>query len=482
MSNLPPGWTWATLEELLAVEGRAITDGPFGSKLASRHYTPSGARVIRLQNIGDCIFNDEHAYISLDYFEELRAHEARAGDLVVASLGEELPRACLIPELGEPAIVKADCIRARIHPEIDPKWVLYALAAPRTRQYAASRIRGVGRPRLGLGEIRRIPIPLPPLTEQRRIVFALDDHLSQLDSGVSQLRRVIRRINNFRDQVMASACTGAFIGPMDGVAKKPSPAGTSDGTLPRIPPSWSWMRLGEIAEVVGGVTKDTKKQSDPSMPEVPYLRVANVQRGRLDLSEIARIRVSRETAKKLELHPGDVLLNEGGDRDKLGRGWIWEGQIPQCIHQNHVFRARISDDILKPSLLAWHANGFGRRWCEANGKQSVNLASISLSKIKLLPVPVPPRDQQDTLVAEAERHLTLLDRAERAALDALDRTFRLRRSLLAEAFAGRLALQDPKDEPASVLLERIGAQRAAEPRTRRGRGVVQPALQEETLL
>jgi type I restriction enzyme S subunit len=269
---------------------------------------------------------------------------------------------------------------------------------------------------------------------------------------------------------------------MDSVAKKPSPAGISDGTLPRIPSSWNWMRLGEIAEVVGGVTKDTKKQSDPGTPEVPYLRVANVQRGRLDLSEVAKIRVSRETAKKLELYPGDVLLNEGGDRDKLGRGWIWEGQIPQCIHQNHVFRARIFDDILKPRLLAWHANGFGRRWCEANGKQSVNLASISLSKIKLLPVPVPPRDQQDTLVAEAERHLTLLDRAERAALDALGRTRRLRRSLLAEAFAGRLVLQDPKDEPSSVLLERISAQRAAEPRTRRGRSIVKPALQEETLL
>lgn len=156
MSDLPSGWTWATLEELLAVEDRAITDGPFGSKLASRHYTMSGARVIRLQNIGDCIFNDERAYISLDYFEELRAHEACVGDLVIASLGDELPRACIIPELGERAIVKADCVRARIHPAIDTKWVLYALAAPQTRQYAASRIRGVGRPRLGLGEMRRL--------------------------------------------------------------------------------------------------------------------------------------------------------------------------------------------------------------------------------------------------------------------------------------------------------------------------------------
>src|SRR5207248_1486440 len=153
-----------------------------------RHYTMSGARVIRLQNIGDCKFNDERAYISLDYFEELRAHEVRAGDIVAASLGEELPRVCIIPELGEPAIVKADCIRVRIHPEVDTKWVLYALTAPQTRQYAASRIRGIGRPRLGLGEMRRLPIPLPPLTEQRRIVATLEDNLSRLDAGGSLIR------------------------------------------------------------------------------------------------------------------------------------------------------------------------------------------------------------------------------------------------------------------------------------------------------
>src|SRR5690349_7635001 len=107
-------------------------------------------------------------------------------------------------------------------------------------------------------------------------------------------------------------------------------------SLPSIPSSWAWTTLGEIAEVVGGVTKDTKKQSDPALPLVPYLRVANVQRGRIDLRSVAEIRVPSATAERLRLRPGDVLLNEGGDRDKLGRGWIWEGQLSECIHQNHV--------------------------------------------------------------------------------------------------------------------------------------------------
>ena len=140
---------------------------------------------------------------------------------------------------------------------------------------------------------------------------------------------------------------------------------------------------------MGGVTKDSKKQSLPGMVEVPYLRVANVQRGALKLDEVSSIRVTPQQAQALELRTGDVLLNEGGDRDKLARGWVWEGEVPSCIHQNHVFRARLRID-LDPYFLSFTANTLGGRWAERNGKQSVNLASISLSMIRRMPVIVPP--------------------------------------------------------------------------------------------
>jgi type I restriction enzyme S subunit len=192
-----------------------------------------------------------------------------------------------------------------------------------------------------------------------------------------------------------------------------------------IPDSWVWTTLGEIADVVGGVTKDSKKQSDPHIPQVPYLRVANVQRGYLDLSEIAQIRVPESTATKLRLRHGDVLLNEGGDRDKLGRGWIWQGQIPNCIHQNHVFRARLSE-AMHPKLLAWYANEIARDWFEQNASQSVNLASISLSTIKRLPAPLPPANEQRRIVAILEDHLSRLDSCTASVQSALQRAKKLR--------------------------------------------------------
>lgn len=229
--------------------------------------------------------------------------------------------------------------------------------------------------------VAQIPLPLPPLAEQRRIVAVLEDHLSHLDAGAEQVHATLSRIDRYRERYIAAACTGSDRDHHGPSAEPPPFVGVQDGVMPNIPLSWRWARLGEIAEVVGGLTKDVKKQIGSDYQTVPYLRVANVQRRHLDINDVATIRAPKAKIEQLKLQAGDVLLNEGGDRDKLARGWVWEDQLPLCIHQNHVFRARIRDQAIHPRLLAWHANNFGKSWAEANGKQSVNLASISLSKI-----------------------------------------------------------------------------------------------------
>jgi len=218
-----------------------------------------------------------------------------------------------------------------------------------------------------------------------------------------------------------------------------------------VPDSWAWTTLGEIAEVVGGVTKDGRKQSDPALPLIPYLRVANVQRGFLDLKKVAEIRVPKATLEKLRLQRGDVLLNEGGDRDKLGRGWVWDGQIPDCIHQNHVFRARLFPGVLEPKLLTFYVNELAREWIEQRATQSVNLASISLSKIKTLPVPVPPRAEQKLILASLESLLSRLDFALSELETAEKRVERFKESIVGSEL---LRVQDaPVTELGSLLRE-----------------------------
>ena len=209
--ELPPGWTWAQLQDFTAAEPRAITDGPFGSNLKTAHYTTAGPRVIRLQNIGDGEFKREDAYISSEHFESLIAHSVQPDDLIVASLGESLPRACLVPHWVPPAIVKADCIRVRLHPEVNPSYVNLALQDPRLRRETAADIKGVGRPRLGLRGIRQILVPLAPRAEQDRIVEALEARFGRLDTASGVVSAVTLKFEAIRRAVLAKAFAGQLV-------------------------------------------------------------------------------------------------------------------------------------------------------------------------------------------------------------------------------------------------------------------------------
>ena len=112
------------------------------------------------------------------------------------------------------------------------------------------------------------------------------------------------------------------------------------------------------------------------------------------------ILATEQEIAELALEPGDILFNEGGDRDKLGRGWVWGGELPVCIHQNHVFRARLYDHGLQAKFVSWYANWSGQGFFFDKGKHTTNLASISMSKLRGLPLPVPPIAEQARIVAE----------------------------------------------------------------------------------
>lgn len=321
---------------------------------------------------------------------------------------------------------------AAVPPSFDPRflrWHLHALDLIKLDSSTAT-------PSLRRQDLEAQMIVVPPLEEQRRIVAILEDHLSRLDAADTYLDVSERRLVGLREKVIRDALTGRGSGASEEAELED--VGTADDALPHLAAGWSWTRLGEVADVVGGVTKDAKRQSDPSFVEVPYLRVANVQRGYLDLDHVTTIRVAPTKAAALQLKKGDVLLNEGGDRNKLARGWVWDGQIDNCIHQNHVFRARVTDPRLTPEFLSLTTNTFGGPWAERNGKQSVNLASISLRTIRKMPVVVPTAGQAERAVAELREKLAGIERLQEAARAARARAAALRRSLLAAAFSGRL--------------------------------------------
>jgi type I restriction enzyme S subunit len=188
-----------------------LTDGPFGSNLKTSHYTDSGPRVVRLQNIADGVFRDEEAHIDPLHFERLRKHEVLPGDIVAASLGDDAPRACLVPGWLGPAIVKADCIRIRPAAEVDASFLMWMLNSPQVREQAAGLIKGIGRPRLGLGNMKRLSIPVPSPGEQQHIVAEIERRLSLADALSAEVGRAQHRSPVLRRALLERAFTGRLV-------------------------------------------------------------------------------------------------------------------------------------------------------------------------------------------------------------------------------------------------------------------------------
>ncbi len=355
--------------------------------------------------------------------------------------------------------------------------------APAFRTTVASLQSGSTRKRISRKNLAKIQIPLPPLNEQRRIVEKIEELFTKLDAGVRALEETRALLKKYRRSVLKAAVEGelsrewreAHAGEVEPASellerilrerrekfadkKYREPASPDTSRLPALPDGWEWARIDSLATIKGGITKDSKRKYEDSRT-VPYLRVANVQRGYLDLSELKEIEASTGVIEQLLLKPRDVLFTEGGDRDKLGRGWIWNGEIAECIHQNHVFRARLYSADVEPKFVSWFGNTFGQVWFMEQGKQTTNLASINLTKLSAFPVPLPPKEEAKHIVEEVERRLSVIDNLEATIEANLKRAGGLRRSILARAFSGRLVGQDPEDEPAEVLLERIRSER-----------------------
>jgi type I restriction enzyme, S subunit len=383
--------------------------------------------------------------------------------LLVARMPDPLGRACIFPGDTRRAVTVVDVavVRPR-NLEVNVRWLMYCINAPQFRRVVASLQSGSTRQRISQKNLAKIVFPLPPLCVQDDVVAEIEKQFSRLDEAVANLKRAKAKLKRYTAAVLKAAVEGRLVTTeaelarragrgyetgaqllqrilderrrrWNGKGKYREPASLDDSDRPTLPEGWAWARLDAVAAIKGGITVDKKRQ-DPTARSVPYLRVANVQRGYLDLAEVKLIEAAAADIAELRLVPGDVLFNEGGDRDKLGRGWIWEGQLPECIHQNHVFRARLHSDELSGKLISWWGNTFGKDYFLREGKQTTNLGSINLTKLASFPVPLPPLAEQDRIVAEVDRRLSLVREVE-AEVDAnLKRSDRFRESVLLAAF------------------------------------------------
>lgn len=246
------------------------------------------------------------------------------------------------------------------------------------------------------GELRLLPIHDIGFTTQERIA----EVLSILDSAIEKTEALITKYQQIKAGLMHDLFTRGVTA--NGKLRPPreqAPELYHETPIGWIPMEWKIILLGALAEIISGVTLGAKSEISDGI-EVPYLRVANVQDGYLDLTEVKTIRVSRSQFEKLQLRLGDVLMNEGGDFDKLGRGSVWQEEIKPCIHQNHVFRVRPRDGQLRSYFLAfWSQSEMGKKYFVLNSKQSTNLASINSTQLNRFPVVLPSSIEQERIEA-----------------------------------------------------------------------------------
>lgn len=364
----------------------------------------------------------------------------------------------------------------------------------------ASRINTGDRPRVDFDQIKIFNLDLPPKREQERIADVLDELLSDLDAGVVALERVRAKVRLYRAAVLKAAVEGALTAewrkrypqtepapellkrvlaerrgrweeeqlkkfkekgrepPKNWKAKYTEPVAPDTTDLPLLPDGWCWASFDQIGETQGGLQKSPSRK--PVNNHYPYLRVANVNRGSLDLKELHRFELTEDELERLRLEPGDLLIVEGnGSRSEVGRCALWTGDVKDCVHQNHIIRVRPLSGVVPKYADLFMNSPAGQLAIQHVASSTSGLYTLSVVKIERLPLALPPEAEQLAIVESAEAQFSVLDHLQADVEAKLKNAQALRQSTLRHGFSGKLMPQDPTDPPASELLKRIAAER-----------------------
>jgi type I restriction enzyme S subunit len=448
VSDLPEGWTRARLPE--------VADLTMGQSPPSSSYNASEVGLPFFQ--GKAEFGEIYP-TPVKYCSAPQKIAEKADILISVRAPVGPTNIC-----KEKSCIGRGLAAIRPRAGVNGRYVFYFLRS--IEQWVARQGTGSTFTAISKSDLERIEVPLPPLNEQRRILAMLEESLGKVNACQKRLAKIPVILKRFRQSVLAAGCSGRLTADWREKEEDPEPTrellfepdGAGD-----IPSSWAWKKLSDLTQVKGGVTKGRNFQGRKTIL-LPYLRVANVQDGYLDLREIKQIEVLPGDAQKYSLNDGDVLFTEGGDRDKLGRGTIWRGEIANCIHQNHIFRARLTTTSATAEYLSLASKSeFSRQYFFANASQTVNLASINLTMLSGLPLPLPPLKEQMEIVTRVDSLFEFVDQIDTRYRNARAQVDKLTQSILAKAFRGELVSTEAElarregryCEPASILLERI---------------------------
>jgi type I restriction enzyme S subunit len=510
--TLPATWTEAELKDLVPLEGLFID----GDWVESKDQNPDGeVRLIQLADIGDGQFRDRSArFLTKDKAAELGCTFLETGDILVARMPDPLGRACIFPLAGRQKYVTVVdvCILRLLERAASQKFLTYAINSGGIRRQIAALESGTTRKRISRKNLERVRIPVAPLPEQHRIVAKIEELFSELDKGIENLRQTRAQLTAYRQALLKHAFEGKLTADwrkanpdkLESVSKlaariqaereaqyakelrvwtqevtdwekhgrigrrpaRPSSIkaakriGDAEHSLLReIPPDWAWTRVEDLGAVQLGRQRSPKNESRNHPTK--YIRAANITEDGLDLEDVKDMEFLPHELENYRLSKGDLVLSEAsGSANQVGKPAIWNDELQDCCFQNTVIRHRPYLACIGPYLLTlyklFYSSGLFAR---VSGGVGIN--HLSANKFAALPVPLAPVAEQERIVIEVERILTVCASLESDIDTNLQKAEALRQSILKKAFAGELVPQDPNDESASELLARIRSERAA---------------------
>lgn len=464
--TLPPGWQQTSLGEItIASKEKIDPSQSAGLVYVGLEHIEKGTGKILGFGVSDDVRSTKTKFLE--------------GDLLYGKLRPYLNKVWLADRDG---ICSTDILVLLQNPNVSNRFLLNRLMARDFVLYSNQQASGIELPRVNFEKISSFEIVLPPLPEQNRIVTKIEELFTQLDAGVAALEKVQAQLRRYQDAVLKAAFNGRLtrgwheqhkgqVEDASEILERLSRAATTHSTrkyddannahldgLSDLPEGWVLAQVQDVGGVQLG--RQRAPQHHHGLNMRPYLRVANVYEDYIDIRDVKSMNFTPDEFQIYRLEYGDILLNEGQSKELVGRPAIYKNEVPGACFQNTLVRFRAYQDVLPEyALLLFRLYLHDGQFLKI-ARQSTNIAHLGAERFAKMPFPLAPLLEQKEIVNEIDRHLSIITKIN----DIIELSFKqaesLRQSILKKAFEGNLVPQDPNDEPASVLLERIKKEKA----------------------
>lgn len=491
LPKLPEGWLWVTFPELAQAQQHALKAGPFGSALKKEFYVPHGYKIYgQEQVIAEDPFYGNY-YIDKERYESLKSCAVKPGDILISLVGT-IGKALILPEGIEPGIINPRLVKLSLDKRtIISEYSKKYLESSTVRHYFSMLSHGGTMDILNLSILKTLPIPLPPLNEQHRIVAKIEALKARSQKAKEALETIPPLLDQFRQSVLAAAFRGDLTA--DWRRKNPQftkewhrklldttrisitqtkqqgrlwGSGTSaqevDKTWFKLPDTWNWTKvidLGYDPDTVVQIGPMSMKSNEFTETGTTVLNVGCVQWDGLNLAKCNHLPPERASDfERYRIRKNDVLFTRSG---AVGRSAIVTSEVDGALITFHLLRVRTSLSICLPEYLYFAFRGCNPVKAQIDASAiGATRAGFNTRLLQQIWLPLPPPEEQDQILQEIQKRFELIDTVAHRLNEINEYLKTLDQSILAKAFRGELVPQDPNDEPASVLLERIQAERA----------------------